>query len=225
MARIPVIPTNIVVHLGNPDSNAENLTVPFRDYIKNVASSEIFSTWPEESIKANVLWLFAIIIRVVTERHSSINEIIDSELNIVVKLSDVENYKQLKSVSNNLIVRISSNILTSVYNGNSKIIAKAIKYVHSNYASKITLNDIEDNLHVNPSYFSSLFKQEMNISFIGYINQVKIEYACTFLTDSIHSIIDIALELGFDDQSYFTKVFKKQCGMTPKEYRLNNKKK
>ncbi len=55
MATIPVIPTNITVHLGAPGSNAPNVTVPFVDYIKNVASSEIFSTWDESAIRANIL--------------------------------------------------------------------------------------------------------------------------------------------------------------------------
>lgn len=50
----PVIPTEITVHLGTPDSNAENITVPFIDYIKNVASSEIYPTWPEEALRANI---------------------------------------------------------------------------------------------------------------------------------------------------------------------------
>lgn len=55
MARIPTIPSEITVHLGTPDSNAENITIPFPDYIKNVASSEIFSTWPNSAIRANIL--------------------------------------------------------------------------------------------------------------------------------------------------------------------------
>ncbi len=55
MATIPVIPTNITVHLGAPGSNAPNVTLPFADYIKNVASSEIFSTWDEAAIRANIL--------------------------------------------------------------------------------------------------------------------------------------------------------------------------
>lgn len=55
MAVLPTIPTNITVHLGAPNAPAENVTVPFTDYIKNVASSEIFPTWPEQSIRANVL--------------------------------------------------------------------------------------------------------------------------------------------------------------------------
>lgn len=51
----PIIPTNIVVHLGAPSAYAQNVTVPFADYIKNVASSEIFSTWDDAAIRANVL--------------------------------------------------------------------------------------------------------------------------------------------------------------------------
>ena len=53
-ARIPVIPETVTVHLGAPDTPAENVTLPFADYIINVASSEIFPTWPENAIRANV---------------------------------------------------------------------------------------------------------------------------------------------------------------------------
>jgi len=52
---LPVIPEYITVHLGPPDSPAENVRVPFADYIKNVASSEIYPTWPETAIRANIL--------------------------------------------------------------------------------------------------------------------------------------------------------------------------
>ena len=54
MAIIPYIPENITVHLGAPDSAAENVTVPFIDYVKNVASGEIYPTWPESSLRANI---------------------------------------------------------------------------------------------------------------------------------------------------------------------------
>ncbi|MBO5294448.1 MAG: peptidoglycan-binding protein [Clostridia bacterium] len=54
MPQLPVIPETITVHLGPPDSNAENVTLPFLDYVANVASSEIFPTWPESAIRANM---------------------------------------------------------------------------------------------------------------------------------------------------------------------------
>ena len=52
--NLPYIPDYITVHLGAPDSDAPNVTVPFADYIKNVASSEIYPTWPENAIRANI---------------------------------------------------------------------------------------------------------------------------------------------------------------------------
>ena len=52
--NLPYIPEYITVHLGAPDTDAPNVTVPFADYIKNVASSEIYPTWPENAIRANV---------------------------------------------------------------------------------------------------------------------------------------------------------------------------
>ncbi len=54
-SNIPYIPENITVHLGTPDEDAPNVTVPFSDYIKNVASSEIYPTWPESALRANIL--------------------------------------------------------------------------------------------------------------------------------------------------------------------------
>ncbi len=55
MAVTPVIPQTITVHLGRPNTDAPNVTVPFTDYIKNVASNEIYPTWPENAIRANIL--------------------------------------------------------------------------------------------------------------------------------------------------------------------------
>lgn len=53
-SRLPFIPDTITVHLGPPDSNADNVTLPFSEYIANVASSEIYPTWPENALRANI---------------------------------------------------------------------------------------------------------------------------------------------------------------------------
>lgn len=68
----PRIPEQIVVHLGSPDSDAMNVTESFADYIKNVASSEIFPTWPKEALKANILAQISVALnRVYTEFYRS----------------------------------------------------------------------------------------------------------------------------------------------------------
>ena len=72
MPEFPTIPETIVVHLGSPDEAAQNVTISFSDYIKNVASSEIYPTWPEEALKANILAQISVALnRVYTEYYRS----------------------------------------------------------------------------------------------------------------------------------------------------------
>ena len=68
----PYIPETITVHLGPPSSNAANVTVPFSDYVKNVASSEIYPTWDESALRANILAIVSFALnRVYTEFYRS----------------------------------------------------------------------------------------------------------------------------------------------------------
>ena len=68
----PIIPNNITVLLGSPDSNASNVTVPFVNYVKNVVSSEIYPTWDFDAIKANTLAITSFALnRVFTEYYRS----------------------------------------------------------------------------------------------------------------------------------------------------------
>ena len=69
---IPYVPERITVHLGPPDSDAANVTVPFQDYVKNVASSEIYPTWDESALRANILAIISFALnRVYTEFYRS----------------------------------------------------------------------------------------------------------------------------------------------------------
>ena len=68
----PFVPQYITVHLGPPDSNAANVTVPFSDYVKNVASSEIYPTWDEAALRANIYAIVSFALnRVYTEFYRS----------------------------------------------------------------------------------------------------------------------------------------------------------
>lgn len=69
---LPAIPETVTVHLGSPNSAAQNVTVPFADYIKNVASSEIYPTWPENAIRANIYAQISFVLnRIYTEYYRS----------------------------------------------------------------------------------------------------------------------------------------------------------
>ena len=69
MSVTPIIPQTITVHLGRPNTPAPDVTVPFTDYIKNVASNEIYPTWPESAIRANILAQISFASFIVIFRH------------------------------------------------------------------------------------------------------------------------------------------------------------
>ena len=186
---------------------------------KLLNSFSILEAGDLDGIKTKTLWLFAIITRIASENDNNLNQIIDTDLDIISRINETESFEALQGVCVSLIEFITKNMLTSIYNGNSQIVTKALQFINKNYKEKISLKDIEDKLHVNSSYFSTLFKQEMGVTFTDYLNSLKIDHACQMLSDTNLSVIEISLSTGFEDQSYFTKVFKKAKGMTPKAFR------
>jgi len=102
---------------------------------------------------------------------------------------------------------------------NNEMTKKALNFISKNYAINITLEDVASQVHLNPAYFSTVFKQSTGSSFKEYLNMVRIEESKRLLANTDYSVIDIAIATGFEDQSYFSKVFKKYTGLTPKQYR------
>lgn len=109
------------------------------------------------------------------------------------------------------------------FSGNAALgndsVKKAIQYISVNYFQNITLDMVAAYAHLNPAYFSTLFKNTTGHSFKEYLTMVRIEESKRLLKTTSHSIVDICLAVGFEDQSYFSKVFKKYTGLTPKQYR------
>jgi YesN/AraC family two-component response regulator len=99
------------------------------------------------------------------------------------------------------------------------IISKAIAYVKTNYMRKLTLNEVAEYVFLSPSYFSKIFKQEMDCYFKDYVNYIRVEKSKLLLLTEKISLVEIADNAGFYDQSYFNKVFKKMTGVTPKKFR------
>ena len=99
------------------------------------------------------------------------------------------------------------------------VFAQAVRYIRLHYREHITLEETAQAVLLSPTYFSRLFKEKMNISFTSYVNTLRIEEAQRLLLDTRSSIIEIAEAVGFEDQSYFSKVFKEISQRTPSQYR------
>ncbi len=100
----------------------------------------------------------------------------------------------------------------------NQIVANAKQYIRNNLTKKLTLNDVAAALGVSPNYLSSLFKKYSGCGFVDYVIQVKIHQAKEMMADQSLKIQEIADHLGFDNAFYFSKVFKKVEGCSPREY-------
>ena len=78
---------------------------------------------------------------------------------------------------------------------------------------------------MSKSYFCRIIKEELGCTFTEYVNRLRIERSKVLLRSSGISIAEVACAVGFDDQSYFTRIFKKQTGVAPGKYRENRPKK
>lgn len=104
----------------------------------------------------------------------------------------------------------------------SRYVVLAIDYIRAHVQEPLTVEQIANELSVNSSYLSKLFKKEMGKSISEYIRDSKIEIAENMLRHLDDTSLQIANYLGFSSQSHFIQVFRKQTGMTPEEYRRKN---
>jgi YesN/AraC family two-component response regulator len=101
----------------------------------------------------------------------------------------------------------------------SKLVKKTLVYLHQNYAMQLNRQQIASAVGVSEGYLSEIYKQEMGISPWETLNRLRIQRSCELLTNTDKSITDISTQVGFDDPSYFGRVFKKINGISPKAYR------
>ncbi|WP_208588564.1 helix-turn-helix domain-containing protein [Gracilibacillus suaedae] len=101
----------------------------------------------------------------------------------------------------------------------SKPINKTLNYIFNHLYDTITLADLAEAVSLHPSYLSKLFKLEVGVNIRDYILQSKIDEAKSLISLTDYSLLKISTLLNFNDQSYFTKTFRKHVGLTPKQYK------
>ena len=100
-----------------------------------------------------------------------------------------------------------------------KPIAMAVRLIRENYAEQLSLEGVAEQIHVSPKYLSRLFREEMGSGFSEYLTQVRLEAAEKLLSGSALSVREIALQVGYLDEKYFSRIFKKETGLKPTEYK------
>jgi len=109
--------------------------------------------------------------------------------------------------------------IASVAENGNGVIRKARDFIDSNYTDEdISLNKVAENVGLTPTYLSALFKKETKQNFTDYVTGLRITRAKELLCCTNKLISEIAYEVGFRDYRYFSQIFKKQTGMTPRQF-------
>ena len=96
-----------------------------------------------------------------------------------------------------------------------------LRYIKDNYTEQLTVKDMAEQLNFSEYHFMRFFKKYLGVTCIEYINNYRLDIAAKKLCMTNHSIMEVALETGFNNISYFNKLFKEKFKLTPKEFRVS----
>lgn len=172
-----------------------------------------------EIIKARILELVVLLSRAAVEGGADAAEIFGLNYKYLSDIHLLKNVEELTLWLSKIMVRFTDCVFNLADIRHKDTIYKAVDYIKRNYMLRLTLEEVAGYVYLNPSYFSKIFKNEMKCNFVTYVNKVRISASKNLLSDTSIPLTDVSSMAGFEDQSYFTKVFKKTTGVTPGKFR------
>ena len=170
-------------------------------------------------VKSRAIELCSLLSRTAIEGGAPTDSILKLNNHFLQNLQQINTLDTLCYKLQEIVETFSESMFNYIPSRNSELIKKAMLYISEHFSNPLTLEEVAAYVHLHPSYFSTLFKSSTGSSFKEYLNMVRIEESKRLLSNTDYSIIDIAVAVGFEDQSYFSKVFKKYTGLTPKQFR------
>lgn len=170
-------------------------------------------------IKERAKELVVLFSRASMEGGADANQIFGHSRNTMAELEDCASLDELSFFLTSIFYRFVSYVFDFSHFEHRDILHKTINYMRDNYTDKITLEDTAAFVGLSKSYLSTIFKEELGSSYSDYLNKIRVEKSKQLLMNPALSIAHISDLVGYNDQSYFTKVFTKTTGVSPGHYR------
>lgn len=142
------------------------------------------------------------------DREDYLREVVNAESNRALRSWFVDKFKVC-----------AANISTKKGEHENHLVRQAQAYIQENYQKDLSLDELSKELDISPYYFSKLFKEETGSNFVEYLTMLRMDRAKELLKDENRSMKEICMEVGYSDPNYFSRIFKKNFGVTPTEYR------
>jgi AraC-like DNA-binding protein len=201
--------------------NKRALEMVFLQFTSNTLNSELLAL-PEFKNVAKALHLSERGIRINGQTLNDVSEIMLQ----LPYLGNFERFLQFLKLmdiigqSEELIPLASKEYLNMQFTTKNKRIATIHEYLMKNYRETIDLRQIASIANMAEGSLCRFFKIQVGMTIFEYLNKIKIEFACKLLMDKSLSVLDVAMDSGFNNLSHFNKQFKRIIGMSPKDYRM-----
>jgi AraC-like DNA-binding protein/ligand-binding sensor protein len=181
----------------------------------------VYSNFDIAAIKARLLELLVVVSRATIEAGADPRDTFRMSEDFISQVERYSDVDQLAFWISDIFRRFIVQAFDLAQVKHSDVVFKITNHIKKNCAEKLTLDSLAREVYLSKSYLSSIFKQETGMSLTAYITKVRIEKSKKMLLEENVSLATIAGQCGFKDQSYFTKVFKKETGRSPKKFRDN----
>lgn len=174
--------------------------------------------------KARIYELFVMISRSAVDAGADPAQTLRLNQNYIAELPTINTIDTLCFWVTKTTNKFMDSVFTFMGAKHANIIHNTVQYLKNHCEEKISLEEMAERMYLSPAYFSRIFKRETGENFNSYLNHLRIEKSKKLLFHRDLKLADIALLSGFEDQSYFTKVFKRVTGSSPLKYRESNTK-
>jgi YesN/AraC family two-component response regulator len=140
----------------------------------------------------------------------------------LMDIQEAQNMEELIDLLYQVVDSMTGQIFSFKGVRHASALRKAERYIWENYTRKLSLQEVATASGLSAPYFSTVFKEEMGENLSGYLNRLRVERAAAMLTGLDLPLSEIAGSCGFEDQSWFSKIFKNYTGMSPGRYRVQN---
>ena len=195
-----------------------------REMLNSILGTIMFQNPGDINIlKARLVELLSILSRAAVESGVDIQLMLAKNGDYINKVVNIDNQQDICA----WISRALNDFIESVYTSQDAVkmtqIRPAIDFIDTHYDRPITLADVAKAAFLSVSRLAHLFKEQMGITTIDYLTSVRIDHAKRLLLATEKSCSIICFEVGYNNQSYFTRIFKETVAMTPRQFRENNK--
>ncbi len=170
-------------------------------------------------IRVRVQELVVLLSRAAVEGGASVEEVFGLNNSYLLQLQKMRDIDDIAAWLTRILTRFSDCVFTLTSIKHADLIQKAIQYMNTNYNRKISLQEIAEHVYMSPSHFSKVFKTEMKEGYVDFLNRIRVDKSKILLRERSIPLVNISDMAGFDDQSYFSRVFKQYTGMSPGRFR------